>query len=325
MLPPNFGSIDLNLIEDLETNLNQDEIPGRYWIHMLENLNPKLLSAAGDLLMTYVEEETKFLPQIRGEAVNYKKLSIKSIIKVIGQALMEFQPIYNNHQRLIITELLRIFGNKYSRPLPTVKYGFLEKCTFSKEAKNHCFSIICNQAEFSPSARKILEKHLTNAGNEEIDLLELLRFYKNLESICRGASPYILQHFLQVSLNLMIEKSLLGNKNYSRGFQEAMGSVESTLKNETLPEISRGVIVSVLENLFETVNEDSIFSSYLMTILEIPREDLLRITSGDWEKIDDSRLKKAMLIRTEWALKQNRDDCWDLIEEIFQECISRSE
>ena len=325
VLPPSFGSINLNLIEDLQMNLNSGEIPGTYWIHMLQNLNPKLLSTAGDLLMIYVEEEIKFLPQFRGEAASYKALSPKSILKAIGQTLMDCQSFYNNQQKMIIIELLRIFANKYSKPLPTVKYGFLEKCKFSKEATEYCFNIICNQAEVSPSARKILEAHLTNSTKQEIDLIEILPFYSNLDSICRGASPYILHNFLQVSLNFMAQKSLSDNKNYSTGFKKAMGFIQSTLKHETLPEISREAIVSVLENLFETVNEDSIFPSYLLAILEIPRQDLLRITSGDWEKIDISRLKKAMLIRTEWALKQNEDQCWDWINEIFQGCESRPE
>ena len=320
VVPYSFGPINLNLIESFETNAS-DGIPGTYWIHMLENLNPDLLSSAGDLLITYIEEETKFIPRIRGEAANYKALSTRSIIKAIGQSLMRFDSSYNSQQLTTITELLRIFAHKYSNPLPTVKYGYLEKCQFSEKTKEYCLKIVFHQSQASPSARKILEQHLTVLSNEGADLKDLLFCYSNLESICKGTSPYILEHFIKISLNQIVQKALLGQNDYIEGFKKAMTSMKRSLKDDTVPEKVKAIFISTLQDLFERVNEDLIFNDYVSAVLEMPKENLLEITSLDCDKADASKLRKAINIRTELAIKQNGNEYWELVEDIFQRCV----
>ncbi|KYM96532.1 hypothetical protein ALC62_12796 [Cyphomyrmex costatus] len=290
-------------------------IPGTCWIQMLKNVNKSVLSAAGDLLISYIKDElNSFRSQIyiwpQGEPQNYKYLSERSVIRAIGEHLRRSDKMDPNNQTVIV-ECLRIFAHKHKKPLPNIKWDFLEKTMhISKEAQEYSLSIASHHCQVSLSAKLLTESFLSmytstsEAGRLLLDEKHLV-FYSNLQELCQAIQPYNLKQFIQTSLHYAIDQILLNNEKSVYLFNHIMSSYVTTLKNNSIQIGNRTLLTTMLEEISEKVDLTSKhFEKYIAAVMELLTKDVERMTSPyTWWEVTPEKLKTAIAIRVQSAFR----------------------
>ncbi|XP_029676738.1 focadhesin isoform X2 [Formica exsecta] len=292
-------------------------IPGTCWIQMLKKINPSVLSAAGDLLIFYIEDELSgFRSRIytwpQGEPSNYKYLPERSVIRAVGEYLRRGNKIDPSNQRAIV-ECLRIFAHKYKKPLPNIKWDFLkEAMQISEEAKEYSLSIASRHCQISASAKLLTESFLSmyTSASEAGQLLlneKHLVFYSNLDELCQAIQPSSLKQFLETSLNYIIEKISLNDERSVDLFNRIVSSYATALKSSVILIGNRTLLTSMLEQILEKVDLTSskYFEKYLAAVMELLDKDIERMTSPSiWFEVTPKKLKNAITIRAEISFRK---------------------
>lgn len=291
-------------------------IPGTCWIQMLKNVNKNVLSAAGDLLIFYIENELSgFRSRIyswpQGEPHNYKYLPERSVIRAIGEYLRRSNKADPSNQRIIM-ECLRILAYKYKKPLPNIKWDFLnEIMQISEEAKEYSLSIASRHCQISVSAKLLMEGFLlmyTSASEAGRLLLneKHLVFYSNLDELCQAIQPNSLKQFLETSLDYIIEKISFNDEKSVSLFNHIVSSYATALKSNVILIGNRTLLTSMLEKILEKIDLTSkYFEKYLIAIMELLDKDIERMTSPSiWFEVTPKKLKNTITVRTEIAFRE---------------------
>lgn len=291
-------------------------IPGTCWIQMLKKVNKNVLSAAGDLLIFYIEDELNgFKSRIytwpQGEPHNYKYLPERSVIRAIGENLRRGNKADSSNQRTMV-ECLRIFAYKYKKPLPNVKWDFLKEIMpISEEAKEYSLSIASRHCQISASAKSLTESFLSmytsvsEAGRLLLNEKHLV-FYSNLDELCQAIQPNSLKQFLETSLYYIIEKISLNDKISVDLFNYIMSSYVTALKSNVIHIGNRTLLITMLEEILEKVDLTSkYFEKYLATVMELLAKDIERMTSPSiWWEVTPKKLRNAIAVRAEVSFKE---------------------
>ncbi|XP_043582564.1 focadhesin isoform X2 [Bombus pyrosoma] len=316
VLPATYAKIPTDTVKKPEDVLPY--IPGVCWIQMLQNINKMTLSAAGNLLISFVIEEVNSFrsgmynwPQ--GEPQNFKYLPDKSVIRAVGEYLRKTNKSDSNNH-CIVTECLRIFAHKYPKPLPNINWSFL-KDTFhlSAEAKQYTLSIACHHATVSLSAKSFIEDYLLTykSVNDAENFIwkdnEHPILYSNLEYLCQAVQPNIMKRFLETTLECAIKKM---NENSIQPFHCIMYSYAQALRNPEICHANSTLLSTILEELLDKIDLTcDRFYPYFMAALELPMEHLERTTSPKvWWETMASKLKNAIAIRAELSLKKSNNE-----------------
>lgn len=335
VLPATYAKIPTDTVKKPEDVLPY--IPGICWIQMLQNINKMTLSAAGNLLISFVIEEVNSFrsgmynwPQ--GEPQNFKYLPDKSVIRAVGEYLRKTNK-FDSNNHCIVTECLRIFAHKYPKPLPNVNWSFL-KDTFhlSAEAKQYTLSIACYHATVSLSAKSFIEDYLLTykSVNDAEDFIwkdnEHPILYSNLEYLCQAVQPNIIKRFLETTLECAIKKM---NEDSIQPFHCIMYSYAQALRNPEICHANSTLLSTMLEELLDKIDLTcDRFYPCFTAALELPVEHLERTTSPKtwWESMA-SKLKNAIAIRAELSLKKSNSEAslkWlnEIIGETFASTLS---
>lgn len=309
-------------------------IPATCWIQMLQKINKAALSAAGDLLISFITEEVNnfrsgiyFWPQ--GEPHNFKYLPEKSVIRAVGEYLRRCNKSDSNNYR-IITECLRIFAYRYPKPLPNVNWAFLEDfINISPEAKGYTLSIVCRHATISASAKSFVENYLlTYKDTTDSDLISKINehcvLYTNLEDLCQSVQPHNIKPFLETTLEHTIEKMNVDNAHSKAMFHQVMVSYAQTLRNPNVHDGNTTLLATVLELLLDKLDLTcSRFEPYFTAALELSTKHLERMTSPKvWWEITPNKLKNAIAIRAELTLKKRFESPLSWLNEIIDETVT---
>lgn len=291
-------------------------IPGTCWIQMLKKVNKNVLSAAGDLLIFYIENELSgFRSRIyswpQGEPHNYKYLPEKSVIRAIGEYLRRGNKADPSNQRVMV-ECLRIFAHKYKKLLPNIKWDFLnETMQISEEAKEYSLSIASRHCQISVSAKLLIERFLSmyTSASEAGRLLlneKHLVLYSNLNELCQAIQPNSLKQFLETSLDYTIEKISFNDEKSTDLFNCIVSSYATALKSNVILVGNRTLLTSMLEEIFEKLDLTSkYFEEYFTAIMELLDKDIERMTSPSiWFEVTPKKLKNAITVRTEIAFRE---------------------
>ncbi|XP_076762769.1 focadhesin [Xylocopa sonorina] len=303
---------------DTATNLEDlfPYIPGTCWIQVLENINKIALSSAGNLLISFVTEEvSSFRSGIyvwpQGEPQNFKYLPEKCVIRAVGEYLRKSDKSDPNKQR-IITECLRIFAQKYPKPLPNINWNFLkDTIDLSAEAKRYTLSIACHHASISLSAKSFIEDYLLkyksiNDTNFFWENNEHTVLYSNLEDLCQAVQPNIIKPFLETTLEYVMGKINVDNKDSIQLFNCIMCSYAQALKNQEICHANSTLLSTILDKLLDRIDLTcDHFHSYFIAAVELSTKHLERMTSPKvWWDITADKLKNAITIRAELVLKK---------------------
>ncbi|KAL0105320.1 hypothetical protein PUN28_016759 [Cardiocondyla obscurior] len=332
-LPPSFLSgIKIQLTpgksndENSQLMYSLQYIPGTCWIQMLKNINRSILSAGGDLLIFYIEEELNgFRSRIytwpQGEPQNFKYLPERSVIRAIGEYLRRSDKIDQNNYAIAV-ECLRVFAHKYKKPLPNIKWDFLkETMQISEAAKEYSLSIVSRHCQISNSAKLLTESFLSmytsisEAGRLLLEEKHIV-FYSNLEELCQAIQPANLKQFLETSIHYAIDQILLNNQSNFKSslndksvnlFNHIMSSYVTALKNNEIQIGNRTLLTTILEEISEKVDLTSkYFEKYFMAVMELLIKDVDRMTSPNtWWVVTPEKLKTAVAIRIQSAFKGN--------------------
>ncbi|EGI66847.1 Uncharacterized protein G5I_04654 [Acromyrmex echinatior] len=290
-------------------------IPGTCWIQMLKNVNKSVLSAAGDLLISYIKDELNgFRSQIytwpQGEPQNYKYLPERSVIRAIGEHLRRSDKLDPNNQTILV-ECLRIFAHKHKKPLPNIKWDFLEKTMhISKEAQEYSLSIASYHCQISLSAKLLIESFLSmytsisEAGRLLLDEKHLV-LYSNLQELCQAIQPNNLRKFIETSLHYAIDQILMNNEKSIYLFNHIMSSYVTALKNNSIQIGNRTLLTIMLEEISQKVDLTSKhFEKYFAAMMELLTKDVERMTSPyTWWVVTPEKLKTAIAIRVQAAFR----------------------
>ncbi|KAG5313703.1 FOCAD protein, partial [Acromyrmex insinuator] len=290
-------------------------IPGTCWIQMLKNVNKNVLSAAGDLLISYIKDELNgFRSQIytwpQGEPQNYKYLPERSVIRAIGEHLRRSDKLDPNNQTILV-ECLRIFAHKHKKPLPNIKWDFLEKTMhISKEAQEYSLSIASYHCQISLSAKLLIESFLSmytsisEAGRLLLDEKHLV-LYSNLQELCQAIQPNNLRKFIETSLHYAIDQILMNNEKSIYLFNHIMSSYVTALKNNSIQIGNRTLLTIMLEEISQKVDLTSKhFEKYFAAMMELLTKDVERMTSPyTWWVVTPEKLKTAIAIRVQAAFR----------------------
>lgn len=291
-------------------------IPGTCWIQMLKKVNKNILSVAGDLLIFYIENELSgFRSRIyswpQGEPHNYKYLPERSVIRAIGEYLRRSNKADPSNQRIMV-ECLRIFAYKYKKPLPNIKWDFLnETMQISEEAKEYSLSIASRHCQISVSAKLLIEGFLSmyisasEAGRLLLNEKHLV-LYSNLDELCQAIQPNSLRQFLETSLEYIIEKISFNDERSVNLFNRVVSSYATALKSNVILIGNRTLLTSMLEEILQKVDLTSkYFEKYLTAIMELLDKDIERMTSPSiWFEVTPKKLKNAITVRTEIAFRE---------------------
>ncbi|XP_072755214.1 focadhesin [Anoplolepis gracilipes] len=291
-------------------------IPGTCWIQMLKKVNKSVLSAAGDLLIFYIEDELSgFRSRIynwpQGEPHNYKYLPKRSVIKAVGEYLRRSNKADPSNQRTIV-ECLRIFAHKYKKPLPNVKWDFLkETMQISEEAKEYSLSIVSRHCQISASAKLLTESFLSmyTSASEAGRLLlneKHLVLYSNLDELCQAIQPSSLKQFLETSLNYIIIQILFNDEKSIDLFNYIVSSYTIALKSSVILMGNRTMLTSMLEEILEKVDLTSKYvEKYLAAVMELLDKDIEKMTSPSiWFEVTPKKLRNAITVRTEVSFRE---------------------
>ncbi|XP_050466238.1 focadhesin isoform X2 [Cataglyphis hispanica] len=291
-------------------------VPGTCWIQMLKKMNTNVLSAAGDLLIFYIEDELSgFRSRIytwpQGEPSNYKYLPERSVIRAVGEYLRRGNKEDPSNQRTMV-ECLRIFAYKYKKPLPNIKWDFLkETMQISEEAKEYSLSIMSRHCQISASAKLLTESFLSmyTSASEAGQLLlneKHLVLYSNLDELCQAIQPSSLKQFLETSLNYVIEKISLNDETSVDLFNHIVSSYATALKSSVILIGNRTLLTSMLEEILEKIDLTSkYFEKYLAAVMELLDKDIERMTSPSiWFEVTPKKLRNAITIRAEISFRK---------------------
>lgn len=296
-------------------------VPGACWIQMLKNVNKSILILAGDLLISYIEEELgTYKSQIynwpQGEPFNFKYLPERSVIRAVGEYLRRSDPSDSSEQRIIV-ECMRIFAHKYTKLLPNVKWDFLSKAMqISEMAKEYGLSIASRHSYISLSAKLLVEECLSKYKLQssksalDMDMLLLnekhLVFYANLHELCRALPPNDLKHFLEISLDYVVEKVSLNDEKAVASFDHIMSSYATVLNSDATHLGNRTLLYTILKNIFQNGDLTSNrFQKYFTAVMELSVEEVERMTSPSvWWEDTSQKLKNAITVRIELATRR---------------------
>ncbi|XP_003707265.2 focadhesin [Megachile rotundata] len=309
-------------------------IPGTCWIQMLQRINKMALSAAGNLLISFVIDEVNGFrsgmyvwPQ--GEPNNFKYLPEKSVIRAVGEYLRRCNKSDPANHRTII-ECLRIFAHEYPKPLPNVNWNFLKDIIdISLEAEKYALSIACRHATISLSAKSFAENYLqTYKTMDDSNLIfksnEYAILYSHLQNLCQATQSNILKPFLEITLEHVIEKMSIEDKDSTRLFQSIMFSYAQALRNQEAYDANSTLISTLLEKLLDKIDlTRNHFEPYFAAALELSITHLERMTSPKvWWEVTGSKLKNAIAIRAELALNKNSESPLTWLNEIIDDVAS---
>ncbi|XP_078036049.1 focadhesin [Augochlora pura] len=308
-------------------------VPASCWIEMLKNINKSVLSSAGNLLISFVNEELQnFRSGIyiwpHGEPQNYKYLPEKSVIRVVGEYLRRSDKSEANNHR-IITECLRIFAHKYTKLLPNVNWSFLaDTINLSPETKTYTLAIACRHAKISLSAKSFIENYLSTYRSEtdsdfDLNMDECIILYQNLDDLCQAVQRSNLKPFLTTTLEHALEKIAFDNERLENFFDTIMFSYARTLINEEVYDGNFTLLSNLLEKLFDQIDLTyTRFKSYITAVLELPTKHTEMITSPRaWSEVTANRLKNAIAIRAELVLKKCSESLLTWFSELIDESI----
>ncbi|XP_014484720.1 PREDICTED: focadhesin isoform X2 [Dinoponera quadriceps] len=297
-------------------------VPGACWIQMLKNVNRSILPVAGDLLISYIEEELgTYKSQIynwsQGEPCNFKYLPERSVIRAVGEHLRRSDPTDPNEQRVIL-ECMRIFAHKYTKLLPNVKWDFLSKTMqISETAKEYGLFIVSRHSYISLSAKLLVENCMSKYRSaifkpaSDAGLLLVnekhLAFYANLHEICRALPPNDLKHFLEISLDYVVDKMSLNDEKAAASFDRIMSSYATVLNSDATHLGNRTLLYTILKNVFQNVDLTSTrFHKYFTAVMELSADEVERMTSPSlwWWEGTPEKLRNAIAVRVELASKR---------------------
>lgn len=309
-------------------------IPGTCWIQMLQKVNKMALSAAGDLLISFVANELNSFPSRiyvwpQGEPQNFKYLPEKSVIRAVGEYLRRCNKSDSSNHR-IITECLRILAHKYPKPLPNINWCFLKDTVdLSPETKEYTLSIASHHSTISLSAKTFVENYLLAYKSiTDSDLMskqdEYRVFYSNLEDLCQALQPHTIKPFLETTLEYVIKKITVDDENSINLFQHIMSSYARTLQNQQVHDSNSTLFATILEKLLDKIDLTcNHFGSYFVAALELSPKHLERMTSPKvWWEITLGKLMNAIAIRVEMALKERSEFPLSWLNEIIDTTIS---
>lgn len=324
--------------DDDEDNKGQrllSHIPAAYWIPILENINPISLTAAGDFLRALIEDElysfrTGIYRWPNGEPVNFKYLSEKSPLRVIGEHIRHYKSCNDTEKQRIVVECMRIFSHKYPKPLPPVQWKYFDAAIgVSYQARKYGIALACHQAQISSTAKDFVEKCLTtftqeSATFEAESFKECLDFYERLDDVCRAVGSIVLGPFLEATLNSIVEKANLNKENAIAMFDKVMACFGKALKDELIQDDNRSLLTSTLEKLMDRIDVDSkMFRYYINAAMELTSEQLERMTLPSvWLNATTEKLKKAIAIRAEMVLRKRDETPLSWMNEIIRASAS---
>nr|XP_033328214.1 focadhesin isoform X1 [Megalopta genalis] len=308
-------------------------VPASCWIEMLKNINKSALSSAGNLLISFVNEELgNFRSGIyiwpHGEPQNYKYLPEKSVIRGVGEYLRRSDKSEPNDHR-VIAECLRIFAHKYTKPLPNVNWSFLgDVINLSPVTKAYTLAIACRHAKISLSAKSFIENYLSTYQSEidsdfELNVDEYTILYQNLDDLCQAVQPSNMKPFLTATLEHALEKMPFDNERSKNLFDTIMFSYARTLKHQDVYDGNLTLLTTLLEKLFDQIDLTyERFESYVTAVLELPAKHIEMITSPrTWSEVTANRLKNATAIRAELVLKKCSETPLTWFSELIDEAI----
>lgn len=289
-------------------------VPGACWIQMLRNVNRSILTVAGDLLISYIEEELgTYRSQIynwsQGEPINFKYLPERSVIRAVGEHLRRCNYEDPNEQRIIV-ECMRIFAHKYTKLLPNVQWEFLTNIMpISEAAKEYGLSIVSRHSYISQSAKLLVENCLSKYASANFkpssDAGTLLMnekhmvFYTNLHEICRALPPNDLKLFLEISLQYIIDRMMLNDEKAIASFDRIMSSYATVLNSDATHLGNRTLLYGILKSIFQNVDLTSnCFQKFLTPVMELSAKEVERMTSPSvwWDDMPE-KLKNAIAVR----------------------------
>ncbi|XP_076657419.1 focadhesin [Halictus rubicundus] len=311
-------------------------VPASCWTEMLKSIHKLALSSAGNMLISFVNDEVESLRSgiyiwPYGEPQNFKYLPEKSVIRGVGEYLRRSDKSDPNNHR-IITECLRIFAHRYTKPLPNVNWSFLEDTiNLSPEAKKYTLAIACRHAKVSLSAKSFMEKYLStyqsdtgsdpdfNLRNSEYTVV-----YQNLDDLCQAVQPSNVKPFLITTLEYIFEKMAFDNERFKSLFDTIMSSYAQTLKNQQENDGNLTLLSTLLEKYFDKIDVScKRFESYIAATLELSEKHIEMVTSPRaWPEITLGKLKNAIAIRAELAIKKCSEASLALFNELIDEVIS---
>lgn len=298
-------------------------VPGVCWIQMLQKINKSIQSAAGELLISYIEEELNtFRSRIynwpKGEPQDFKYLPERSVIRAVGEYLRRSDKLDPSNQKVIV-ECLRIFNHKYAKRLPNVKWDFLkEAMLISKEAKEYGLFIASHHSCISASAKQLVEETLliyrnksaSDAGQLLLDEKHLV-LYSNLCDMCQAIESVNLRQFLETSLDYILDRILL-NENDEKAivlFNYFMLSYANALKSDTIYSENRTVLITMLTKIFNKIDlRSKHFEEYFTVVMELPIKELERMMSlNSWSEASPKELRNVIAVSAELAFRKFTD------------------
>lgn len=293
-------------------------IPGTCWIQMLKRVSRNVLSAAGDLLIFYIENElagfrSRIYSWPQGEPHNYKYLPERSVIRAIGEYLRRDRDRSDPNNQRILVECLRVFAYKYRKPLPNIKWDFLwGTMKISEEAKEYSLSIASRHSQISSSAKQLTENLLSmyTSASEAGRLLlneKHTALYSNLDELCQAIQPSSLRRFLETSLDFVIDKMSLDDEKSIDLFNCIMSSYVIALKSDVIQIGNRTLLSTMLEEILlgKVDLTSKRYEKYLAAAMEMSIKDIERMTSPSvWWVTTPRKLRNAIVIRTELAFKR---------------------
>ncbi|XP_066592979.1 focadhesin [Prorops nasuta] len=319
---------------DLNVSLISKEntsVPGTCWITMLKKIGRPLVSCAGDILIDFIKEELEQFHSSmykcpRGEPYDYKYLSENSVIRAVGESL-RLSEKFGPETDKVVTECLRIFAYTFTKPLPNIKWDFLNKLSqLSVATKKYSLFIMSRHASTSISAKNLTKNYLATYRDQQNlpqlmqnkDFLEVLQ---NLQYLCYSSECIDdLKVFLEAILNHTVENMNLGNEDAIQIFKRIMISFTTTLKDTQILSEARLMLANNLETLFDRMTisfED--MEPYIIAFQEISSMQKEKIiTPSLWWEILPLKLRNAIFISTfTLSLPQ--------INEIIDACITLPE
>ncbi|XP_029048678.2 focadhesin [Osmia bicornis bicornis] len=309
-------------------------IPATCWIQMLQRVNKMALTSAGNLLVSLITEEVNgFRSGIyvwpKGDPNNFKYLPEKSVIRGVGEYLRRCDKSDSSNHRIII-ECLRIFAYKYPKPLPNINWSFLNDIIdISLETKKYVLSIACRHATTSLSAKSFIENYLliyksVDEANLACKSNEYAILYTHLHDLCQAVQPNFLKPFLEVTLEYVIEKMNIESKESIESFQCIMSSYAQALKNQETYDANSTLLSTTLEKLLDKIDLTcNRFEYYFTAALELSITHLERMTSPKvWWEVTPCKLRNAIAIRAQLALKKVSDSPLTWLNEIIDDVAS---
>lgn len=297
-------------------------VPGTCWIQMLKKMNKSVLPTAGDLLISYIEEELgTFKSRIynwpQGEPRDFKYLSERSVIRTVGEYLRRGDKADPNNHRIMV-ECLRVFAHRYAKPLPNVQWDFLKvTMQISEEAKEYSLSIASRHACISQSAMQLMDNLLSRYKDCKFasDVGQLLlnekhsAFYANLCELCRAFQSSDLKPFLETSLDYVIDKISHNDEKGVTLFNCIMSSYALALKNDKVHVGTRTLLSIMLEKVFDEVDlTHKGLEEYFTAVMEMPVKDVERMISPNiWWEITTKKLRNAVAVAAELAFRKFTD------------------